>query len=91
VLRALLRDKHGKSVMETAMGGDRFSVAACALGSLSSELLLLSHYCGTTDDAAGALSMLEDVLLAMSNRADGAAQMACAELAEAREKAEATP
>ena len=90
-LRVLLRDRYGKGAMETAMGGDRTGVAACALGSLSNELLLLSHYCGTTNDTDGAMGMLQDVLLAMANRADGAAQMACAELAAAREQPEATP
>lgn len=88
VLTALLRGKSGQNVMENAMGGDRTGVAACALGSLSSELLLLSHYCGTTDDADGALMMLRDVLLVMSNRAGSAAQMACAELVAAGEKVE---
>jgi len=88
-LRTLLSDYYGSKAMEESMGGDRTGVGACALGSLANELLLLSHYCGTTNDADGALQMLEDVLLSMSKRASGAASLAIAEICVTREKAEA--
>ena len=88
-LRTLLSDSSGVKAMEETLGGNYSGVAACALGALANELLMLSHYCGTTNDSESALLMLEDVLLSMSHRASGAASLAIAELCVAREKAEA--
>lgn len=73
-------------LMRNLVGGDFLDFGPAALGTLAKELRLLSHYCATTDgDDAGALGMLEDVLLSMSERAEAAVSVAIAELQGARQ------
>ena len=89
-LCAVVRQPDGARTMVGLVGGNHCNVATAALGALSQELLMLSHYCGVAkegDAARGetALGFLEDVLLNMSERTNAASKVAAAELAVASE------